>query len=861
MTDTVPEAASNDPTPAPRPLAELLNDLERSETAIRLEAVQQLGRLEQTELQALRALEKRAAQDENPEVREAALQALAGQPYRLLQQQTNWKSPALRKSILAEIEQWLADGLLPDQIVRLLRQRYDFEVRPASTAALAPPAPRPSLTQILLSETTIQVALYLGAFFVVAAAFILAALFDVLRLPILGLATVGFLGSALGLKRRLPTASFVLFTVFSFLLPIDAGVLFDLVEISDRFAQPAWVLISGLLCLVWAGGTWLYRSRFFSLLTLAAGTLAMLLLGRWLDWSPHLDIFLMTLATLAGLGGTILLERWQDKRFRLPLLILAHIQQVGLLAISALGVLAILFDQDFPAAGWWVVIAGTWLLGAFFYDLSYRLTGFRLFPPLALAALLPAPLLLAGLFSPSLQVVMALAWVWATLLALAGEGLERIKVDGLRVYSPYLAPASIAVYLLAAAGGLADRVAFGMAYLAGTAIVYLGLSLYRPRGWLWLASLVAATSAYFAAFFLPSLENYNFYPGFILLWPALALLSLHLVLRRGLGSQKHWLWPPLLLGSLVGVITLQVLFWSGFEEPGRATICWVIIAGFLGLVSLVERKPIIGYGATTGLALALSSGLVWLDQPQWLLPLVGLASLFFLGGLGLALQGRWPDWGDMLRFSGLGLGALVSLGAPAQGGAGGVIGPAIIATYFAIEAFRRRNVWLAFPANGLYLIAYFTLLIELEVSQPQYYSVGAALLGFIIHYFLVRSGSNWGAFFTGLLSQVILLGTTYVQMFATEQILYFFVLFFQALVALGYGLVIRSRSLVLAPIAFVVLGVITVALSVLAGIPALVLVGCTGLLLLILGIMALVMREQLLAVTNRLGERLGGWQA
>jgi hypothetical protein len=50
-------------------------------------------------------------------------------------------------------------------------------------------------------------------------------------------------------------------------------------------------------------------------------------------------------------------------------------------------------------------------------------------------------------------------------------------------------------------------------------------------------------------------------------------------------------------------------------------------------------------------------------------------------------------------------------------------------------------------------------------------------------------------------------------------------------------------------------------LSVLAGIPALILVGCTGLLLLILGSVALIMREQLLSVTSRLGERLGGWQA
>jgi hypothetical protein len=106
-----------------------------------------------------------------------------------------------------------------------------------------------------------------------------------------------------------------------------------------------------------------------------------------------------------------------------------------------------------------------------------------------------------------------------------------------------------------------------------------------------------------------------------------------------------------------------------------------------------------------------------------------------------------------------------------------------------------------------------------------------------------------------------LLGTSYIQMFSTEQILYFVVLFLQALVVLVYGLVVRSRSLVLAPIIFVVLGVITVALSVLAGIPALILIGCTGLLLLLLGIAALVMREKLLAATNRLGERLSGWQA
>jgi hypothetical protein len=229
--------------------------------------------------------------------------------------------------------------------------------------------------------------------------------------------------------------------------------------------------------------------------------------------------------------------------------------------------------------------------------------------------------------------------------------------------------------------------------------------------------------------------------------------------------------------------------------------------------------------------------------------------------LGLTLIGRAGGWDSALRWSGLGLGALVSLSAPLQGGASAIIGPALVATFFAFEAFRLRNIWLGFPAAGLYIVAYFTLLVQLDVSQPQFYSIGAALLGFIMHYLLNRSGNYWAAFITGLVSQLILLGTTYIQMFSTDKLLYFFVLFGQALVVLVYGLVVRSRSLVIAPLVFVVLGVLTVALSALAGLPALILIGCTGFLLLLLGIVALIMRERLLAATSQLGQRLGHWQA
>jgi hypothetical protein len=77
----------------------------------------------------------------------------------------------------------------------------------------------------LLSEASIKVYLYLGAFFVIASALILAALVQAARLPILAAATLAFGAGALFIRKRLPQPSFALFIVFSFLLPIDANVL------------------------------------------------------------------------------------------------------------------------------------------------------------------------------------------------------------------------------------------------------------------------------------------------------------------------------------------------------------------------------------------------------------------------------------------------------------------------------------------------------------------------------------------------------------------------------------------------------------------------------------------------------------
>ena len=64
------------------------------------------------------------------------------------------------------------------------------------------------------------------------------------------------------------------------------------------------------------------------------------------------------------------------------------------------------------------------------------------------------------------------------------------------------------------------------------------------------------------------------------------------------------------------------------------------------------------------------------------------------------------------------------------------------------------------------------------MDEPQFFSMGAALLGLIQHYLLVRAESKTGAFIMGMLSQFVLLGTTYIEMLNKSELIfaYFLVL-------------------------------------------------------------------------------------
>jgi hypothetical protein len=143
------------------------------------------------------------------------------------------------------------------------------------------------------------------------------------------------------------------------------------------------------------------------------------------------------------------------------------------------------------------------------------------------------------------------------------------------------------------------------------------------------------------------------------------------------------------------------------------------------------------------------------------------------------------------------------------------------------------------------------------VNQPQFFSIGAAVLGMLMHYLLTRAGSKTGAFLTGMFSQLVLLGTTFIQLLSTQSLGFFTMIFFQALAVLAYGIVARSRSLVIAPVIFIVMSVIAVIFSTFRGIATAIMIGVTGIVLLLLGILAVLLRERI----TKMSERFSDWQA
>src|SRR6266498_4377526 len=427
-------------------LDRLLRELQSKDPERCLPAMDELGQLKTSSPAILKEIENLAIHSSSADVRRRASELLKTSIQRLVRKNINKLNSGDRKFILSEIEKWEADGLLEPSNADVIKQRYNFDTTsqpvqviekttsPESIASqpIILAQPRPSLMQTLLSESSIKIYLYLGAFFVIASALILAAVVQAARLPILAAATLGFGGAAFVIRRRLPQPRFALFIVFSFLLPIDANVL----EQTIRFHEPAlsiyWTFIFLLMALIWGFSIWFYASRFFSLVAFVALSLAFYRAAQIFQTETELQILFGMFASPVGLAGVFVLKRWKDNKFALPLFLLAQLQTIGLLLVSLTLVVIHVFDSEI-ASGWWLTIVITWIAGASFFAASDILFPFFLFPWMAVAALLPLSWFFLNTFHPSESVYAIGFWIWGIVFALASEVFfrwERIKKYG-----------------------------------------------------------------------------------------------------------------------------------------------------------------------------------------------------------------------------------------------------------------------------------------------------------------------------------------------------------------------------------------------------------------------------------------------
>ncbi len=990
-------------------------------------------------------------------------------------------TPEQIQFILAEIEKWRKDGLLTERGAQLLRRRYEIlppvsqaippdlnpdssdaqPEHPISTPPVAPtPQPAPAtfpLTAVLLSEASIKIALYLGAFFVIAAALILAALVETLRLPVLIGISVMFAAGALALKKRLPQPSFILWLVFSALLPISGGVLADLLNLSGALLSAYWLIVMSIMSALWGFSTWLYGSRFFSLAAFGALAVAAWHFANIFRPGNDLYLFALALAGIFGLAGVFLLKRWQSQKFALPLYVLVQAFELIILAIAAPWAIYNLFANY--AGAWWLFASLTWLTAFVFYVTSDFIIPFPLFRFLAAGTLMPVVWLALNEVEPSNTIFALGWWGWGFALLVTGEIVSSLKVDKVARFGLLLSLTSLPLLYIAGLVGIAESAWPGFSLFAASGLVLSLAQIRRARWWVWAAALGCWVTAWYFFFRLPPIQPRQISNIFISAGLLIPFSTLDWLIPGGIRSQPAWRWPlrlfallTLAVGSLISLAALPpdflraALVFGMFAFVGlvyawrfRLPILLILFTGYLplsllytlkhfnsnewfpGLIVLSIAYYSFGYTLSflrsnsqwanvlrwSGLALGtLTSPFAGLYQGKgegwyvgvlgilfvietfarlaWLeiaihgiyalamtliliennvsspdLYLMGVSVLllsldmFFertlqgrtilktfprLAGWSVAIIGnlflfadwkaaseldiaacltynlvflvyalfyRKPDlsflfyastavtalaltgfagfeqwtgvlillsvvlyllgfidtpigWGQNRRLSGLLLATVTALSVFLENsGLWSSIPTTIAATLWAVEAFRRRNVWLGFPANGLYLMAYYIILLELNVNQPQFFSVGAALLGLLMHYLLARSDANTGAFLTGMVSQLILLGTTYIQMISTNSLAYFMALFFQSIVVMFYGLIVRSRSLVFTPIGIVVLGVVTVIFSVLRGLATVIMIGCTGILFILLGILAVWQRERLSGLRDRLSE----WKA
>jgi len=706
-------------------LDNLLKRLQSKDDVLVLQALDEMKNFKFSSEAVRLQLEQLALHSENADIRAGSLEALNSNVHRTVQGQVSSKlDRPLRRILLGQINEWEEDDLLDMQTAEVLRRRYDYDfapqsapvavpdhqadLTPAATPALQPAqpeAPRPSLLQTLTSEASIKIYLYLGAFFVIAAAAILGAVVPELRLPILILGTFIFGGLAVVIRKRLPQPSFALFIVFSFLLPITANSLEQSLQAtfntSTTITAGYWIVIYLLMAVIWSGGTWLYESRLFSVTALGALGLALFHVGNLFDARPEFHALMLGLTALAGLAGVWRIKTWRDAKFSLPLFLSSQ----GVMLLALAGSFSILLMNTFGGNSqplWSLASVLLWGLACVFFIFSDGLYPFFLFPWLAAGSLIPQPWFINTAFQVNAPASAIIQVTWGLLPAIVSEVLHRR--ESFRKYSLPALLASIPILAWGLGIGFDYELWLGMLTALVITMLYTALHALRSRWWLWTMALLNFVIAYFAFFSLDIMVNLHLFSGYPVLLLTLLFLAPDLFMAKDWKSDPAWRLPLRWYGVLFLAIT-SILFLSQ-PASGHIAISYAILAAFTATYALIYQKPLLGYLPAIYLPLAVIYGLEAFHLDAWLPALTALSLLYFIAGVSLRTKEKTSE---VFRYSGLALGSI---------------------TVFTAAILVRQNVGWYSLAIGLLFIAEMYLQKNgwFEIGAPLFFTLGASFI-------------------------------------------------------------------------------------------------------------------------------------
>ncbi len=681
----------------------IINDLHNSLPEQRLSAIELLWQTPFSSVAILNLLEDIATSDPSADVRKAAIEALQHPAHRAIQERATRLRADTRRTLIQEIKNWATAGIISAEQAEIIARKYDFDQIPTlslrmratghpappeeeksalppapppsgntspaplpapTPKVIAPPAParppqpappRPTLLQTLTSEASIKIALYLGAFMVVAAALILSFLSETLRFPALIVTTAGFGAAAILFKKRLPPTSFTLFIVASILLVIDAFVLRDILKLTGQPAAIYWTVALGCMVLVWAGATWLYKSRFFTLMAFTA--LAASLQYSMDIFDPEnaiLHVLAASIAALAGILACAYLKKWQGFDFIIPFFaVLQGFQVILLTAAFIYGLLALTNRLSHD----WIILAVTGLLAFLFYIASDTLFKFILFPWLAVGALMPIEGLIVISYHPGIWVYSIAAWGWGFAMLIASEMFLRTSNSELNKYS---LPFNLSAIMLMLGGiifGFVDSASLGCGLsLAAGAVMSISQA-GKNRWWVWTSAIGFGLMAYFSAYYLIDRSTWINKLAYKIIAIPVLFAIIDLILKPSFNLQNSWRWPLRMYG-LVSIAINSVYLLVSTRPEERAII--LFLHGLIALAYAIRHnQPFVALLFTIQISPATLLALSYFKKLGEFGILAGtlLAIAYFTAGY-LIRSKTSNTWSGIFRFSGLGLAAI-----------------------------------------------------------------------------------------------------------------------------------------------------------------------------------------------------------